>query len=716
MVEEFIVPVLKIGLSGSAISPTEGMAMTVVVNKLNDIKDRMRTLRATSPNISYDLKGILLLWMTSCLEFAIIHTFANEYDGVALLDFKNQPIEWKSSNSEPVGSKVSWLHTTFHRKPYIPHWNQPQKIGFNGEIPQEIGRLLRLQHLNLTYNFLGGKIPTDLTDCTELKTLGLGGNGFIGQIPSQLNSLSELRILELGANNLTGTIPTWIGIIPEELSKLSGSGIFQLYGNCLSSTVPPPIYNISSIYYFSVTQNQFQGHLPQDVGITLPNLQVFAGGVNNFTGAIPVSLANASKRQIIDFAENGLTGTIPENLGSLGDLIRLNFDDNKLGNGKSGDLSFFNFLTNFFTLEVLGLAGNRFGGELPSPVANLSDKLKIFTIGSNLIHGSNPTRIGNLVNLYSLEMECNHLSGTVPDVVGKLQKLEGLHLNFNRFSGSIPFSFGNLTSLIRLFMEDNRFEGNIPPSLGNCQNLLVLNFSIEVGNLNNLVELDLAENRLSGEIPNSLTSRMNLERLYLESNGFEGIIPLSLKSLRGLEEIDLSRNNLSGQIPEFLSKIFSLRHLNLSHNDFQGEVSQAGIFANVRAFSVVGNNRLCGGVQVLHLPTCTRKIPRRRLPSKIVIFITSAVIFFVLACSLSSYYLVRNLKSQSSASSSKERQFGIISTDGTFVAIKVLNLQQQGASRSFIDECNVLRNMQCLHPEANCAGMERHELSLCPET
>ncbi|XP_022767686.1 putative receptor-like protein kinase At3g47110 isoform X2 [Durio zibethinus] len=649
------------------------------------------------------------------------------------------------------------------------------KNGFKGEIPQEIGRLLRLQHLNLTLNSLGGKIPTNLTHCTELKILRLAGNGFIGQIPRQLNTLSKLRILDLGSNNLTGTIPTWIGnisslyalslgpnnlqgIIPDELGKLSGLGFFQLYGNYLSGTVPPPIYNISSIYYISVTQNQLQGHLPQDVGQTLPNLEVFAGGVNNFTGAIPVSLSNASKLQIIDFAENGLTGTIPENLGSLGDLIRLNFDDNKLGTGKSGDLSFFNFLTNLSTLEVLGLAGNRFGGELPSTVGNLSDKLKSFTIGRNLIHGSIPTGIGNLVNLYNLGMEGNHLSGTVPDVVGKLQKLQGLNLNVNRFSGSIPFSFGNLTSLVSLFMEENRFEGSIPPSLGNCQNLLVLNFSsnnlsgsipreivalsslsialsishnslsgsipVEVGNLNNLVELDLAENRLSGEIPSSLASCMSLEFLYLESNAFVGIIPLSLKSLRGLEEIDLSRNNMSGQIPEFLSKILFLRHLNLSHNDFEGEVPQAGIFANVSAFSVVGNNRLCGGVQDLHLPACTRKIPRRVLSPKMVIPITSAVIFIVLACSLSSYYLVRNLKSQSSASSSMDWQValsysdllkstngfseenliglgsfgsvykGIISNDGTFVAIKVLNLQQQGASRSFVDECNVLRNVR----------------------
>ncbi|XWS43830.1 hypothetical protein CRYUN_Cryun16bG0138100 [Craigia yunnanensis] len=747
-------------------------------------------------------QGILLLWMSSCLESAIIPTFADESDGVALLDFKNRVIQdplhimaswnnsvhfcnWVGVTCSPSNGRVVILNLESQKlvgsiPPSIGNLTFLIRINlennsFRGEIPQEIGRLLRVQHLNLTLNSFGGKIPINLTHCAELRTLDLSHNGFVGQIPNHLSSLSKLEILKVEANNLTGIIPTWIGnlsslsvlslarnnlqgIIPDELGRLSGLGYFELSGNYLSGIVPASIYNISSIYFFHVTQNQLQGHLPPDVGLTLPNLQVFAGAVNNFKGPIPVSLSNASRLQKIDFAENGLTGTIPRNLGSLGDLIRLNFDDNRLGTGKIGDLSFFDSLTNLSMLEVLGLAGNHFGGELPSSIANLSENLQRFTIGRNLIHGSIPIGIGNLVNLHLLGMEGNHLGGTVPDVVGKLRKLEGLELNSNRFSGSIPFSLGNLTVLTRLLMDENKFEGSLPPSLGNCQNLLVLNFSsnnlsgtipreivalssisisfsmsnnslsgsipVEVGNLKNLVELDLAENRLSGEIPSNLASCISLERLLLEGNAFEGKIPLSLKSLRGLEEIDLSRNNLSGQIPEFLSKILPLRRLNLSHNHFDGEVSQAGIFGNASAFSVVGNNKLCGGVKDLNLPTCTRKSPGRRFAPKLVIPVTGAVICVLLFCSYASYYLVRNVRSHSSASFSKEWQLhmsysdileytdsfseenligsgsfgsvykGIISGDGTVVAIKVLNLQQQGASRSFIDECNALRSVR----------------------
>ncbi|KAK6245040.1 hypothetical protein QUC31_011449 [Theobroma cacao] len=464
MVEEFVVPVMKMGLSCSAASPTERMIMTFVVNKLNDIKDRSW----------YFLKHEAYLFVLSG-DFTFVDEFmfgicndtyfANESDRLALLDFKNRVTQdplhvmaswnnfvhfcsWVGITCSPSNGRVVILNLEGQKlvgsiPPSIGNLTFLTGINlvnntFRGEIPQEIGRLLRLQHLNLTYNSFGGKTPSNLTHCVELATIRLGYNGLIGRIPDQLASLSKLKILELGANNLTGTIRTWIGnlsslyalslglnnlqgTIPDELGRLSSLGFFQLYGNYLSGIVPPSIYNISSIYYFSVTQNQLQGHLPLDVGITLPNLEIFAGGVNNFTGTIPVSLSNASRLRIIDFAENGLTGTKPGNLENLEDLIRLNFEDNKLETGKIGDLSFFDFLTNISALEVLGLSGNRFGGELPNSIANLSDKLKIFTIGRNLIHGSIPVGIGNLVNLYLLGIEGNQLGGTCLMLLGSFK-------------------------------------------------------------------------------------------------------------------------------------------------------------------------------------------------------------------------------------------------------------------------------------------------------
>ncbi|PQM37897.1 putative LRR receptor-like serine/threonine-protein kinase [Prunus yedoensis var. nudiflora] len=741
--------------------------------------------------------GFFLLCMS-------LSTFGDESDHLALLDLKKRitedPLHIMSTWNGSINF-CSWVGVTCnHSNKRVVTLNLeaqklvgsiPPSIGnltyltginlidnfFHGEIPQEMGRLLRLRYLNLSFNSFGGKIPSNISHCTQLRVLNVGSNKLIGSIPDQLKSLLNLTHLWVSGNNLTGTIPDWIGnfsslyainifqnnfqgSIPNELGRLTSLGRFAIAGNKLSGMVPSSIYNISSIYYISVTENQLHGELPKDVGITLPNLETFAGGVNKFTGNIPVSLSNASRLRQLDFAENGLTGKLPaEHFGSLQSLSRLNFDDNRLGSGKTGDLSSLSFLANCTNLEVLSFSRNRFGGELPESISNLSTKLRIFTMGGNLIQGSIPIGIANLVNLTNLGMEQNYIGGSLPDAIGKLQKLQGLYLNLNNFSGPIPSSLGNLTSVTRLFMEGNRFEGSIPPSLGNCQSLLMFNLSSnrlsgtipkeviglsslsislsmsnnsltgslpsEVGELVHLSELDVSGNNLSGEIPVNLGSCTSLVSLHLEGNAFEGRIPETLAKLRGLEEIDVSRNHLSGKIPEFLGKFRALKQLNLSYNDFESALPEEGIFSNASGVSVHGNNKLCGGIPELLLPVCSSKKPHSSqglLSPKVVIPITCALAFIALSCFIAACKMVKRSRGTSpsyedwksgvsyleltestngfsldnliGSGSFGSVYRGVLSSNGMVVAVKVLNLQQEGASKSFTDECKALRSIR----------------------
>ncbi|CAK9152283.1 unnamed protein product, partial [Ilex paraguariensis] len=732
------------------------------------------------------LLGSLLFVMISGFESA---TFSNETDGQALLDFKNRitqdPLQimsswndslhfckWVGVTCSPSGERVMILNLESQRlvgsiPPSIGNLTFLTGINlrnnsFNGAIPQEMGRLIHLQHLNFTYNSFVGRIPTNITHCTELTVLDLVYNELVGLIPDQLSSLSKLLLLALGGNHLTGGIPAWVGNfssllrislalnnlegnIPHELGNLSSLKFFQVYGNELSGTIPPSIYNISSIYYFSVAQNQLHGQLPSNVGFTLSNLEVFAGGVNNFTGPIPVSLSNASSLQVLDFAENSLTGTVPTNLGRLQVIYRINFDDNILGKGDIGDL--LTFLGNCTRLEVLGLARNQFGGELPNSIANLSTSLKRLTLGSNQLHGNIPNEIGNLFNLTLLGLEGNFLTGKVPDAVGKLQPLGVLGLNVNNLSGPIPSSLGNLTSLIKLWMEENGLEGTIPPSLGKCLNLEQLNISsnklsgtipkevfgisslsisltmshnfltgslpMEVGKLRNLMELDVSDNRLSGEIPSTLSTCLSLERLLVKNNLLQGTIPESLKTLRGLQN--------------FGKAFFSQETRSFIHN-FNGEVSREGIFANASAISILENDELCGGVPELHLPACSQDNSHssaKLLSLQVVIPVTVLILIVILLCSFAAWRMIKKPKTELlTASSTTDWQSGIsypeiikstngfsidnligsgsfgsvykgvLSGDGSVVAIKVLNLEQQGASKSFIHECKALKSIR----------------------
>ncbi|KAK6784087.1 hypothetical protein RDI58_017541 [Solanum bulbocastanum] len=167
----------------------------------------------------------------------------------------------------------------------------------------EIGNLLQLQYINLTWNSLTGTIYANMSYCKKLRSLSLEYNSMVGKLlPDQFSLLSKLNYLGLGRNNLTG-----------------------------------------------------------DIGLTLPNFKVFVGVVNDFTGPIPVSLSNASKLGILELSQNKLTENVPTSLGQLQGLYKMNFEINSLGRNTSRDLRFLDFLVNCTSLQVLSFEDNIFG-------------------------------------------------------------------------------------------------------------------------------------------------------------------------------------------------------------------------------------------------------------------------------------------------------------------------------------------------------------------
>ncbi|CAN4114260.1 unnamed protein product [Withania somnifera] len=114
------------------------------------------------------------------------------------------------------------------------------------------------------------------------------------------------------------------------------------------------------------------GEVPPDIGLNFTELEVFAGGLNKFTGPIPVSLSNASWFALLEFSGNGLNGTIPTGLGILHHFYRLNFET--LGRNGNMDLrgSIFESLSKLQGLQGLELDGNKFSGRILSSFGNLT--------------------------------------------------------------------------------------------------------------------------------------------------------------------------------------------------------------------------------------------------------------------------------------------------------------------------------------------------------
>ncbi|KAJ0988071.1 hypothetical protein J5N97_006427 [Dioscorea zingiberensis] len=554
----------------------------------------------------------------------------------------------------------------------------------HGHIPQELGRLADLQSLNVSVNSLNGEIPLSLSNCSNLLSIRLGNNMLSGVLPAELGVLSKLQVLSLSENTLSGGIPSDLGNIssltglylyddglegriPDALGKLTSLRIFQVGGNNLSGEIPPSLYNISSIQFFTAGNNQLVGSLPPSMFQTLPNLQMLILNDNILQGFIPVSLPNATDIVELDLKGNKFTGTVPSELGHLQNLYWLNLGMNQLEARSAEDWKFFTSLSNCSLLGNVGLELNRFSGELPDSIANLSARLDGISIAQNQISGSIPEGIGNLVNLTVFLTNNNRLTGDIPSSIGKLKKLHVLDLSGNKYSGSIPSSIGNLSQLIILHFEASGLSGSIPVSLGSCKSLLELNLSDndltgaipkellslsslstyvnlsknmlsgplpeEISRLKSLGEFDISENRIAGQIPSAMGDCQSLERLFMGGNLFQGGIPESLSKLKGLIILDLSRNNLSGHIPGPLGSLRVLLYLNLSYNNLEGEVPADGVFANMSAVSFIGNSRLCGNNQELNLTSCYTQSRRKKhlsLALKIIIPVITAVVSIIL--------------------------------------------------------------------------------------
>ncbi|XBI11283.1 hypothetical protein VPH35_138374 [Triticum aestivum] len=736
--------------------------------------NRLRYLNLSSKYLS----GMIPSTLSSCFHLQIVDLGSNSLDGVI----------------PPSLSRCSDM--------------QQLNLGRNklsGGIPQGLGSLRNLSVLHLATNSLTGNIPTTLGSSSSLRSvvlvnnsltghippllanteryllhcltlnsmslqkLSLGMNNFVGSIPALSNIGPPLQYLKLQSNNLSGTIPSSLGNfsslrylllgdnnfqgrIPMSIGNILYLRVLDLTYNSLSGTVPNTLYNISSLTYLGMGMNILVGEIPYNIGYTLPNIQTLIMQGNNFTGQIPISVANTTNLQVINLRDNSFHGIVPS-FGTLPSLVDMNLGWNQL---QAGDWSFLSSLTNCTQLEKLRLDANNLEGVLPNSIAGLSKSLELLLLRSNRISGTIPLEIQYLTSLRRLYMERNLLTGNLPESVGNLSNLFVLSLSQNKLSGSIPLSVGKLSQLSELYLQENNFSGPIPGALAGCKKLEKLNLSCnsfdgripkelfslpslsqgldlshnqlsgqippEIGSLKNLGPLNISHNQLSGQIPPTLGQCVHLESLHMEGNLFHGKIPHSSISLGGIIEMDLSQNNLSGEIPDIFKFFKSMKLLNLSFNNLEGSVPADGIFQNGRKVFIQGNMKLCTSTPLLRVPFCNAEASKQRNSSSILKIVGFTVLSLVLLSCFATIILKKkkNFKQAAHPSCKELKKFtyanlmratngfssdnligsgkygsvyrGRIESEEHEVAIKVFKLNQLGAPKSFIAECEALRN------------------------
>ncbi|XP_058089781.1 probable LRR receptor-like serine/threonine-protein kinase At3g47570 [Magnolia sinica] len=625
---------------------------------------------------------------------------------------------------------------------------------FTGEIPANLTHCTQLQVLRLSGNRLTGKIPTELGSLLKLTDLRLAENNIIGSIPPSLGNLSSLYLFYLSENSLEGSIPDELhrlvnlnfllisqnelsGTIPPSLYNLSSLYVLDVGGNRLHGNLPPnlglTLPNLQNLY---AGANHFTGPIP----VSLPNasgLVLIDLDRNSFSGSVPLNFGSLKGLSFLGLGGNELGIGKARDLGFLDSLTNCSslglLDISK--NHLSGELP--DSIANLSTqLTILSFGRNRIFGSIPSGIQNLVN-LTVLAMEDNLLTGTIPVGVVKLKKVGVLFFSRNELSGQIPSSLDKITRLYLLSLSGNNLSGSIPSTLGNCKNLQFIYLGNNNFNGSLPKQVFSiislievqAQNNFLTDMPYEAGDLKALGRLDVSNNKFSGKIPSWLGNCLSLEYLRLDGNFFQGSIPPAFSTLRGLQYLDLSRNNLSGKIPQYLENLSALKYLNLSFNNFEGELPKQGVFRNASEVSVLGNSKLCGGVRELQLPPCPSQAFKKRgmsLASKVRISIIVAVLCLIsLSCFLTSLYWVRKSRRKSSAVPSAEDPFmnlsyaelfkatdgfsssnligtgsfgsvykGMLDRDGTLIAVKVLNLLQQGALGSFMAECEALRNIK----------------------
>lgn len=536
---------------------------------------------------------------------------------------------------------------------YLNHLDLSMNNFGGAQIPDFLGSLSKLRYLNLSSASFGGRIPPNLGKLSELEYLDLSYyyNETVENGLKWISGLSSLKYLNLGGIDLSRAASYWLQTL-NSLPVISEMHLFQ----CQLVNLPTSLLsvNFTSLSVLDLSNNDFDSTIPEWL-FNLTSLKRLDLKSNNLYGVLPDALANLTSLEEFDLSENSrIEGKLPRKLGNLCNLQKLVLSNNRV----DGDvMEFIDGLSECSNnrLETLDLGFNRLTGSLPDSLGSLKN-LMYLRLWHNYFRGSIPETIGNLSSLRELYLSYNQMSGKIPVSFGELVSLEAVDLSEHTWEGVITeahlknlsslreLSIGQLQpnvslvfnissdwmpsfKLVYIKIQACQLGPNFPTWLRNQTELktVVLNYAritdvIPDWFLNmglELEELDVAYNQLSGKIPNSLRFSFgsnvdlssnffegplplwstNLTTLYLRDNLFSGPIPSNIgTALPYLTDLDISKNKLNGTIPLSVGNLTGLTTLVISNNRLSGNIPQ--FWENIPMLYILdmSNNSLSGTI------------------------------------------------------------------------------------------------------------------------
>ncbi|KAH6778988.1 hypothetical protein C2S52_010225 [Perilla frutescens var. hirtella] len=587
-----------------------------------------------SPSLEYlDLSGVSLerctTWLQPIHKLTALKQLHLPYCSLPIIV---EPISLSSHNSSnslvvldlssnnffsSTAVLLSWFLNMSSSFTYIDLSENALEVEGKNSIPDALGNLMSLSHLDLHFNNFGSNIHNALGNLTSLSYLDLSYNQLHGEFPRPCrNSTSLLTHLDLSWNNLNGKLHhlmTWlhdstrlkyVSLRDNELGgsfpNMSGFSLLKelhLQNNLLNGSLVQAHLRLPNLEYLDLSINKFTGTLPNLS--SCPSLRVIYLSDNTFNVILKESIGNLSRLVEFDVGYNQLEGVITEaHLSSLPQLTEL-------------DLSFNLNVTLRITpswkhnvqFHVLKLANCKLGPQFPKWLQK-QNQLEFLDISNSGIFDTIPGWFwGNMYVCYNLNMSHNQIYGVLPNLSAKFSILVTIDLSFNEFTGSLPHL---PPVLISIGLSTNKFSGTIHHfcNFEHLHDVLDLSNNLLSGDIpqgcfvifSSLRYLNLANNNFSGEIPTT-NSACRLSLLHLQNNSFKGEIPRSLMNCSELRILDLGQNEFSGEIPGWLGKSMpKLGVLILKSNILYGSLpSSICHLANLQVLDI-SSNKITGTV------------------------------------------------------------------------------------------------------------------------
>nr|GMD75362.1 receptor-like protein 12 [Ipomoea batatas] len=347
------------------------------------------------------------------------------------------------------------------------------ECNFSGTVPHKVFQVPTLQTIDFSYNeMLGGSSP-DFPENRSLKSLTLRWTMFSGNLPESIGNLRLLSHIDLSDCYFSGPIPA-------SIIKLSKLVELSLSGNSFSGPIPASLFFLPSLQTLSLDENKFSGHMNELRNVTSP-LESLDLSHNNLEGTIPsfffrlqsltslhlssnkffgqmIDLQNVtSPLQDLDLSSNDFEGTIPPFLFQLQNLTRLDLSSNKFNSNvhltkfKSQYIDTVDFSNNNLVIETTISTS-----ELPL----LPQFRYLYLASCNL--QKIPDFLKSQSKLGWLDLSNNTINGEIPNWIWGISngQLSGLNLSHNRLTHmKEPMEYGSLTFLD---LNSNMLSGQIP--------------------------------------------------------------------------------------------------------------------------------------------------------------------------------------------------------------------------------------------------------------